>query len=124
MERNLEKLLANGDELVHDNIIGKKEVEERMQHLRGMWEKLKKLGEMRRDRLLGAVDYYQFFADSDDVDVFMLDTLRLVSSEDVGKDETSCQSLIKKHDVSVVSFSMLSIILAHNLSLGARLFNR
>jgi len=42
---------------------------------------------------------FQFFADADDVDAWMLDTLRLVSSEDVGKDEASVQSLIKKHKV-------------------------
>lgn len=29
----------------------------------------------------------------------MLDTLRLVSSEDVGHDEASAQSLVKKHKV-------------------------
>jgi spectrin beta len=39
----------------------------------------------------------QFFADADDVDTWMLDTLRLVSSEDVGRDEASVQSLLKKH---------------------------
>ena len=43
----------------------------------------------------------QFFADADDVDTWMLDTLRLVSSEDVGRDEASVQSLLKKHrDIS------------------------
>lgn len=41
----------------------------------------------------------QFFADADDVDTWMLDTLRLVSSEDVGHDEASAQSLVKKHRV-------------------------
>jgi spectrin beta len=39
----------------------------------------------------------QFFADADDVDIWMLDTLRLVSSEDVGRDEANVQSLLKKH---------------------------
>ena len=39
----------------------------------------------------------QFFTDADDVDTWMLDTLRLVSSEDVGRDEASVQSLLKKH---------------------------
>lgn len=46
---------------------------------------------------------FQFFADADDVDTWMLDTLRLVSSEDVGKDEASVQSLIKKHKVSAMA---------------------
>lgn len=43
-------------------------------------------------------DFLQFFAECDDVDAWMLDVLRLVSSEDVGRDEASVQALIKKHD--------------------------
>ena len=42
---------------------------------------------------------FQFFADADDVDAWLLDTLRIVSSKDVGKDEASVQSLLKKHKV-------------------------
>lgn len=41
---------------------------------------------------------FQFFADADDVDIWMLDTLRLVSSEDVGRDEANVQSLLRKHN--------------------------
>jgi len=41
----------------------------------------------------------KFFSDADDVDTWMLDMLRLVSSEDVGHDEASVQSLTKKHKV-------------------------
>ena len=53
---------------------------------------------------------FQFFADADDVDTWMLDTLRLVSSEDVGRDEASVQSLLKKHKVSgmITKFLILS----------------
>ena len=43
--------------------------------------------------------YVQFFADADDVDTWMMDTLRLLQSEDVGKDEASAESLLKKHKV-------------------------
>ena len=32
-----------------------------------------------------------------DIDMWMLDTLRLVSSEDIGRDESSVQVLLKKH---------------------------
>ena len=49
--------------------------------------------------LVDLVDLFQFFADADDVDIWMRDTLRLVSSEDVGRDEASVQSLLKKHKV-------------------------
>ena len=33
------------------------------------------------------------------MDAWLLDTLRIVSSKDVGKDEASVQSLLKKHKV-------------------------
>ena len=41
--------------------------------------------------------FVQFLADADDVDTWILDKLRLISSEDFGKDEASVQSLLKKH---------------------------
>lgn len=36
-------------------------------------------------------------ADADDIDTWMLDVLRIVSSVDVGHDEFSTQTLVKKH---------------------------
>lgn len=62
-----------------------------------MWNHLCQLAALRRQRLTEAVDYHQFFTDADDVDTWMLDVLRLVSSEDVGRDEANVQSLLKKH---------------------------
>ena len=62
-----------------------------------MWNHLCQLAAYRRKRLEEAVDYHQFFTDADDVDTWMLDVLRLVSSEDVGRDEANVQSLLKKH---------------------------
>ena len=50
---------------------------------------------------------FQFFSDADDVDTWMLDMLRVVSSEDVGHDEASVQSLVKKHKVSLPCLSVL-----------------
>lgn len=34
----------------------------------------------------------------------MMDKLRLVSSEDVGRDESNTESLLKKHDVSTLFY--------------------
>ncbi|KAH9405517.1 Spectrin beta chain, non-erythrocytic 1 [Tyrophagus putrescentiae] len=45
-------------------------------------------------------DSEQFFADADDVEAWMLDFRRLVSSNDVGVDEATTQSLIMKHNNS------------------------
>ncbi len=51
----------------------------------------------RKRRLTEAVDFHQFLTDADDVDTWMLDILRLVSSDDIGKDESNVQTLLKKH---------------------------
>ena len=53
--------------------------------------------ENRKRRLTEAVDFHQFLTDADDVDTWMLDVLRLVSSDDIGKDESNVQTLLKKH---------------------------
>lgn len=72
----------------------------RLDEIDDQWQNLVDLSSLRKQRLNGAVDFYQFFADADDVDHWMVDTLRLVSSDDVGRDEASAQSLLKKHKVS------------------------
>lgn len=43
------------------------------------------------------LDFFSLQADADDIDTWMLDVLRIVSSVDVGHDEFSTQALVKKH---------------------------
>lgn len=71
----------------------------RLDEIDDQWQNLVDLSSLRKQRLNSAVDFYQFFADADDVDHWMVDTLRLVSSDDVGRDEANAQSLLKKHKV-------------------------
>lgn len=88
---------AVGDELIRQGHFGADRIQERLQEILDMWNHLLDLSSFRRKRLEEAVDYHQLFADADDIDIWMLDTLRLVSSEDVGRDEANVQSLLKKH---------------------------
>lgn len=100
-EGQLVGVMEVGDELVRQGHFGADRIQERLQEIREMWQHLVQLSAFRRKRLEEAVDFHQFFADADDVDIWMLDTLRLVSSEDIGRDEANVQSLLKKHkDVS------------------------
>ena len=62
-----------------------------------MWNQLINLMDERKRRLPDAVDYHQFFTDAGDVDNLMLDILELVSSDDIGKDESNVQTLLKEH---------------------------
>ncbi|XP_070577536.1 spectrin beta chain, non-erythrocytic 1-like isoform X2 [Ptychodera flava] len=86
-----------GEDLIEQQHFGAGKIRVRIQEIMAMWETLQELMTARRKRLQEALNMYQFFADADDVDTWMLDTLRLVSSEDCGRDEASVQSLLKKH---------------------------
>lgn len=97
-EPQLMSVVAVGEELVGRDHFGATRVKDRLQEIQGMWQNLLDLSAQRRRRLEEAVDFHQFFADADDVDIWMLDTLRLVSSEDVGRDEANVQSLLRKHN--------------------------
>ncbi|XP_077282982.1 spectrin beta chain isoform X2 [Arctopsyche grandis] len=93
----LKAVIGVGDELVEDGHFGADKIQDRLHDILGQWNHLRDLVSLRRDRLDSAVRFHQLIADADDVDIWMLDTLRLVSSEDVGRDEAQVQSLLKKH---------------------------
>lgn len=78
----------------------------RLEEIDNQWQNLVDLASLRKQRLKEAVDFYQFFADADDVDHWMVDTLRIVSSDDVGRDEANTQSLLKKHKVGGATHSV------------------
>jgi spectrin beta len=69
----------------------------RFQDVTEMWTQLIGLMDDRKKRLTDAVDFHQFFTDADNVDNWMLDILKLVSSDDIGKDQSNMQTLLKKH---------------------------
>ncbi|CDW55393.1 Spectrin beta chain [Trichuris trichiura] len=98
LERAKDLVIQTGNALIEENLPGAKEVEAQIEHINTMWTALQQLVDMRKKRLLGAVDYYQFFNDVDDVEAWLLDSLRIISSSDVGKDEPSVQQLLKQHD--------------------------
>lgn len=93
----LQSVAKIGDELISEGHFGADRIKDRLKDILAMWNHLLDLTKYRRQRLENAVDYFQLFADADDIDQWMLDALRLVSSEDVGKDESHAQSLLKKH---------------------------
>ncbi|GAV05346.1 hypothetical protein RvY_15494 [Ramazzottius varieornatus] len=90
-------VIKNGEDLVNEGHFGSEQIQARINDVNDRWEHLMELSAYRKKRLLEAVDYHQFFADADDTDTWMLDTLRLVSSDDIGRDEGHVQSLLRKH---------------------------
>lgn len=103
-EQQLLSVLAVGRDLVQAGHFGSKNINDRIREVEEMWDKLKELQAIRAARLDEAIQYHQFFTDADDVDAWMYDTLKLITSDDVGCDEPHAQSLLKKHDEAVEEF--------------------
>ncbi|XP_019115051.2 spectrin beta chain, non-erythrocytic 1 isoform X2 [Larimichthys crocea] len=94
---HLQQTIKQGEELVANNHFGADKIKERIQDIQEQWAALERLSAVRKARLQEACNQHQFQADADDIDTWMLDVLRIVSSVDVGHDEFSAQALVKKH---------------------------
>ena len=110
-EQQLMSVIRAGDDLINAGHFGAENIQQRIQEILTAWDNLKELQALRTMRLTEAIDFHQFFADADDVDAWMLDTLRLVSSEDVGIDEANAQSLLKKHNDSAEELNSYSSVI-------------
>lgn len=97
-EAQLLDVLRHGEDLIQAGHFGSDKIQKRSREIERDWDQLKELQAARTNRLTEAIDYHQFFTDADDIDAWMYDILRLVSSEDVGIDEANAQSLLKKHN--------------------------
>ena len=83
--------------MVQQSHFASKKINDRLDMLKLKWDNLIEMSAQRSHSLNQTHDYYQFFSDADDIDTWMLDMLKLVSSEDIGRDESSAQTLLKKH---------------------------
>ncbi|XP_064174889.1 spectrin beta chain, non-erythrocytic 1-like isoform X2 [Anguilla rostrata] len=93
----LQHTAREGQEMVAAGHFGADKISQRIAEVQEQWAGLERLSAVRKARLLDACNMHQFQADADDVDAWMLDVLRIVSSSEVGHDEFSTQALVKKH---------------------------
>ncbi|XP_028917531.1 spectrin beta chain, non-erythrocytic 2 isoform X2 [Ornithorhynchus anatinus] len=89
--------LQQGRQLVAEGHPGAKQAAARGAELEAQWERLEALAEERAQGLAQAASLYQFQAEANDVEAWLMDALRLVSSPELGHDEFSTQALAKQH---------------------------
>uniref|UniRef100_A0A3P9CE32 Spectrin beta chain n=1 Tax=Maylandia zebra TaxID=106582 RepID=A0A3P9CE32_9CICH len=94
---HLQHTIAEGQAMVKAGHFGATKIQERISDLQAQWAALEQLAAVRKKRLEEALALHQFQADADDVDAWMLDALRIVSSGETGHDEFSTQALARKH---------------------------
>uniref|UniRef100_A0A3Q1ELG8 Spectrin beta chain n=1 Tax=Acanthochromis polyacanthus TaxID=80966 RepID=A0A3Q1ELG8_9TELE len=89
----LNNSIAAGEALVQEGHFGAPQVTERIQDIRAQWTHLE---ELREQNLKEAVALNQFQTDANDMEAWIMETLRQVSSQEVGHDEFSTQTLARK----------------------------
>uniref|UniRef100_A0A665U6K9 Spectrin beta chain n=1 Tax=Echeneis naucrates TaxID=173247 RepID=A0A665U6K9_ECHNA len=92
----LSNSIAAGEALVKEGHFGAKEVTERIQDIRAQWTHLEETTKQREQSLKEAVALHQFQTDANDMEAWIMETLRQVSSQEVGHDEFSTQTLARK----------------------------
>nr|KAF6439117.1 spectrin beta, non-erythrocytic 2 [Molossus molossus] len=93
----LKLTLEQGQQLVAEGHPGAGQAAARAAELQAQWEQLEALAEERAQRLAQAASLYQFQADANDMEAWLVDALRLVSSPELGHDEFSTQALARQH---------------------------
>uniref|UniRef100_A0A6Q2YMS8 Spectrin beta chain n=1 Tax=Esox lucius TaxID=8010 RepID=A0A6Q2YMS8_ESOLU len=89
----LSNSIAAGQTLVEEGHFGAPECTERIKDVRAQWAHLE---ELREQQLKEAVALHQFQTDANDMEAWIMETLRQVSSQEVGHDEFSTQTLARK----------------------------
>ncbi|XP_034966854.1 spectrin beta chain, non-erythrocytic 1 isoform X2 [Zootoca vivipara] len=108
---HFQQAIKEGEDMIAEDHFGSEKIRERIADIQNQWANLEQLSTIRKKRLEEASLLHQFQADADDIDAWMLDILKIVSSSDVGHDEYSTQSLVKKHkDVAEEIASYRSIM--------------
>ncbi|XP_061481708.1 spectrin beta chain, non-erythrocytic 1 isoform X1 [Rhineura floridana] len=108
---HFQQAIREGEDMIAEDHFGSEKIRERITDIQNQWANLEQLSAIRKKRLEEASLLHQFQADADDIDAWMLDILKIVSSNDVGHDEYSTQSLVKKHkDVAEEIASYRSIM--------------
>ncbi|XP_053101861.1 spectrin beta chain, non-erythrocytic 1 isoform X2 [Hemicordylus capensis] len=94
---HFQQAIKEGEDMIAEDHFGSEKIRERIADIKNQWANLEQLSAIRKKRLEEASLLHQFQADADDIDTWMLDILKIVSSSDVGHDEYSTQSLVRKH---------------------------
>uniref|UniRef100_A0AAQ5ZC94 Spectrin beta chain n=1 Tax=Amphiprion ocellaris TaxID=80972 RepID=A0AAQ5ZC94_AMPOC len=106
----LSNSIAAGEALVKEGHFGAPQVTERIQDIRAQWTHLE---ELREQNLKEAVALNQFQTDANDMEAWIMETLRQVSSQEVGHDEFSTQTLARKQreiEEEIQSFPQVRVL--------------
>ncbi|KAK2560477.1 Spectrin beta chain [Acropora cervicornis] len=97
-EQLLNAVMSTADQLIERQHYAFDEIEARCAELQETWDELTSLSATRHQNLQESLQGQQFFTEVTEVETWIREKLPRVSSEDYGRDETSAQSLLRKHE--------------------------
>ncbi|XP_050079457.1 spectrin beta chain, non-erythrocytic 1 [Anopheles maculipalpis] len=91
-------LVQRGQQMIRDSHYAVEQIERQCGQLQSKLVNLRNLTNVRRLRLLDAVESQQFYAEANEAEFWLREKKPIISSQDYGKDEDSVSSLQKKLD--------------------------
>lgn len=109
-------MTEEGEQLMASGHFASTEIEAQLSGVDSLWRQLLDAAQLRRDRLQDAYQALLFGRNLDDIDNWMDDVELQLQSEDHGRDLTSVQHLLKKHqaleaDINAHSDAVQSVII-------------
>ncbi|XP_055643020.1 spectrin beta chain isoform X2 [Toxorhynchites rutilus septentrionalis] len=97
-EPTISALIQRGQQMIRENHYAVEQIESQSNLLQQKLINLRNLTNVRRLRLLDAVESQQFYAEANEAESWLREKKPIISSYDYGKDEDSVSSLQKKLD--------------------------
>jgi len=97
-EPRIDTVIGNGIKLISEEHEDSEEFDRLCNELKRDWEELKDAVDQRREKLLQSEKAQQYLFDASEAEAWMSEQELYMMSEERGKDETSAQNLIKKHE--------------------------
>ncbi|KXJ76213.1 hypothetical protein RP20_CCG010134 [Aedes albopictus] len=97
-EPTISALIQRGQQMIRENHYAVEQIESQSNLLQQKLVNLRNLTNVRRLRLLDAVESQQFYAEANEAESWLKEKKPIISSHDYGKDEDSVASLQKKLD--------------------------
>ena len=98
-EDRIAGVLKAGEDLVNEGLPGSDDAHARIVHIDKLWQTLCEQAKDKGQKLKEANNQQQYNYNVDDVEFWLSEVELLLSSKDLGKDLTSVQNLIKKHQL-------------------------
>ncbi|XP_076359799.1 spectrin beta chain, non-erythrocytic 5 kst [Tachypleus tridentatus] len=115
---------SKGRHMIRSSHFAAKDIESKLQELQSQLHHLKDLASIRRLRLQDAVESQMFYTEASEAEAWIREKRPLLTNPDLGKDEDSVQTLMKKLDGLVRDIESFNNNIAKLAKLGQGLVER